>query len=140
MIRRLLPVLALAVIAPATVLADGLYLKLKADKAEVPTQTAVKVTLTAIAMRSFALPAAPVLLVDDGSGQRPCSETECRAVQAVPAFVGPGAPLEGAWEVSLPAPGKYKIKAQYKLSDRTIQSNAVKVEVGGPGDTLAKTR
>jgi hypothetical protein len=141
-IRRRIPALALVLAAswPATALADGLYLKLKADKAQVPAATAVKVTLTAVALRSFALPATPVFLIDDGKGQRPCPEAECRAIQAVPAFVGPDAPLEGTWEVSLPAPGKYKIKAQYKLPDRTIQSNAVKVEVVGEGDTRATSR
>jgi hypothetical protein len=130
-IRRFVPVLVLAAPSgPATAAADGLYLKLKADKPMVRAAEAVKVTLTGVAMRSFALPAAPVFLIDDGTGQRPCPETECRVVQAAPAYVTPDSPLRGAWEVSLPAAGKYKIKAQYKLPDRTVQSNSVRVEVG----------
>jgi hypothetical protein len=53
--------------------------------------------------------------------------------------MAPGSPLQGAWEVSFAAAGKYKIKAQYKLPDRTVQSNSVKVEVGSTVESARTT-
>jgi hypothetical protein len=35
--------------------------------------------------------------------------------------------------------GKYRIKAQYKLPDRTVQSNSVKVEVGSTVESARTT-
>jgi len=137
-IRSRILVLAAALL-PATAAADGLYLKLQAEKTRVPAAEGVKVKLTAVSVRYFSLPASPAFLIDDGKGSRPCPETECRVVERAPAFVTPDAPTVGAYEVILPAPGRYKIRAQYKLKDRVIQSNAVKVEVIPAADQATMT-
>ena len=42
--------------------------------------------------------------------------------------VTPDRRFKGSWQLSL-APGSYKMKVRYKLADRTLDSNTVKLNV-----------
>ena len=114
-------------LAPAA-WADGLYLKLNATEANA---TGVTVTLSAIATHTFRLPEAPLFLVDDGSGMKPAAVAVHALGTAEAVKVTPEEPFKGSWQLPL-APGSYKVKVRYKLADRTVESNAVKVAVPGP--------
>jgi hypothetical protein len=123
---RLAALMALAVTPAAW--ADGLYLKLNAAETNA---TGVTVTLKAVSTYNFRLPESPVFLVDDGNGMKPAG-VQVRALgPAESVKVTPEAPYTGSWQLPL-APGSYKLKVRYKLADRTVESNAVKVEIPGP--------
>jgi hypothetical protein len=109
--------------------ADGLYLKLATETARVQGARPVKVKLTAVATRSFALPAVPVFVIDDGTGTTALTEVEVKAVDGGASQVSADAPASASWELVLPHPGNYKIRARYKLADRVVESNKIAVEV-----------
>lgn len=124
---RLAAALFALVAAPAA-FANGLYLKLSAAEGN---GTGVTLTLKAVSTYNFHLPQSPVFLVDDGGGMK--ATTVAITPVGVPEAVKvtPEAPFTGSWQLPLPA-GSYKIKVRYKLADRTVESNAVKVQVPGP--------
>lgn len=123
---RLAALIALAVTPAAW--ADGLYLKLNAAETNA---TGVTVTLKAVSTYNFRLPESPIFLVDDGNGMKPAGVQVRALAPAESVKVTPEAPYTGSWQLPL-APGAYKVKVRYKLADRTVESNTVKVEVPGP--------
>lgn len=116
---------------PAAARADGLYLKLATENSKVQADQPVRVKLTAVATRSFALPASPQFLVDDGSGPKVLADLEAKALEPPDGKVTPDAAVKGSWELVLPQPGRYKIRVRYQLADRVVESNKVAVEVIG---------
>jgi hypothetical protein len=123
---RLAAALVALASAPAA-LADGLYLKLSAEA----DAAGATLTLKAVATHTFRLPQTPIVLVDDGSGMK-ATTLETVAVDVPESVrVTPEESFKGSWQVPL-APGSYKVKVRYKLADRTVESNAVKVQVPGP--------
>jgi hypothetical protein len=124
-------VLAAGLLATAPVaLASGLYLKLAegARPAEGGAGT-VTLTLQAVATHDFRLPQTPLFLVDDGSGMRVASEAQPTPVDVPETVrVTPERRFNGSWQLNLP-PGAYKVKVRYKLADRTVESNAVRIQV-----------
>ena len=124
---RLALALSLLAIAPAA-MADGLYLKLR-EGAHPAADGRVTLTLVAVATHNFELPQTPIFLIDDGSGMRVAAELRPRPVDVPETVrVTPDQRFEGSWQLSL-APGSYKMKVRYKLADRTLESNAVKLSV-----------
>ncbi len=136
---RTLGALAVFAALAGSASADGLYLKLAAQDSRVQPDQPVKVRLTATVTRPFTLPGAPLFLIDDGSGLKARPEIVVRAVDSPEGgvSVGPGTPFEASWEVALPHPGKYRIQARYRLSDRVISSNKVSVDVVEGGRPVA---
>lgn len=117
-------VLALAPVAAA----EGLHLKLSADTARVGADQPVKVKLVAVALRTLSLPAAPVFLVDDGTGARP--ESGAKALDGAGRVeVTPDKSHTGGYGLILSKPGTYKIQAEYRVNERVVRSNKVTVEV-----------
>ena len=108
-------------------MADGLYLKLREGAR--PAGGDVTLTLVAVATHNFELPQTPIFLIDDGSGMRVAAELRPRPVDVPETVrVTPDQRFKGSWQLSL-APGSYKMKVRYKLADRTLESNAVKLRV-----------
>ena len=127
---RSLPVLLALMAFPVVAQADGLYLKLAAQDSKVRADQPVRVKLTAVATRSFALPAAPQFLIDDGSGMKVRPDLQAKAVESSGGtLVTPDATVNGSWELLLPQPGRYKVRARYQLGDRVVESNKVSIEV-----------
>jgi hypothetical protein len=113
--------------APAA--AQGLFLKLSTEEAKVAVDRPVKIKLTAVVTRSFDIPA-PEFFVDDGSGRTALPEAKVRPLdEARPGRVSPGTPRRVSWELELPSPGRYRIQAVCRLSDRVVESNKLAVEV-----------
>jgi hypothetical protein len=122
--RAVLLISSFALLAPGLALADGLYLNLKADGAKVAAGQPAKLQLTAVATRSFDLPGTPEIIVDGGA------TPEVRAVEANGGVkVTSEKAVKTGYEVVLKQPGTYKMKARYRLSDRTVESNKVTVVV-----------
>jgi hypothetical protein len=89
----------------------------------------VTLTLQAVATHDFRLPQTPLFLVDDGSGMRVASEAQPTPVDVPETVrVTPERRFNGSWQLNLP-PGAYKVKVRYKLADRTVESNAVRIQV-----------
>jgi hypothetical protein len=113
--------------------ADGLYLKLAGPTNGVASGQPVRLKLEAVATRSFELGATPEFLVDDGERVRPAAAAEVKALDPKPLAVTPDRPVSREWELTLPAaPGRYKIRARYRVRDRVVTSNRVSVEVAAP--------
>jgi hypothetical protein len=124
--------------ATAPAHAQGLFVKLAAENTRVSAAEPVKVRLTTVVTRTFNLPA-PEFLIDDGTGLKARPEIKVKAVETgAAATVAPGMPHQASWEVELPAPGRYKIQARYRLDDRVAQSNKLDVEVTGGDAAPAK--
>lgn len=127
-------VLAAGVLALSpSVFASGLYLKLAEGPKPAPDAGAsVTLTVQAVSTIDLRLPQSPLFLVDDGKGMRIASEADPKPVD-VPASVrvSPEETFDGSWRLNL-APGTYRVKVRYKLADRTVESNTVKVQVPGP--------
>ena len=122
--RAVLLLSSLALMAPGLALADGLYLSLKADGAKIPAGQAAKLQLTAVATRSYDLPGMPEIVVDGGA------TPEVRAVESNGGVkVTPEKAVKTGYEVVLTQPGTYKMKARYRVNNRTIESNKVTVVV-----------
>jgi len=120
--RAVLLILSFVLLAPGLALADGLYLNLKADGAKVPAGQPAKLQLTAVATHSFDLPGTPEIIVDGGA------TPEVRAVEASGGIkVTPEKAVKTGYEVVLKQPGTYKMKARYRINNRTIESNKVTV-------------
>jgi hypothetical protein len=120
--RAVLLILSFVLLAPGLVLADGLYLNLKAEGAKVPAGQPAKLQLTAVATHSFDLPGTPEIIVDGGA------TPEVRAVEAGGGVkVTPEKAVKTGYEVVLKQPGTYKMKARYRINNRTIESNKVTV-------------
>lgn len=116
-----------------SVFASGLYLKLAEGPKPAPgAGSSVTLTVQAVSTIDLKLPQSPLFLVDDGKGMRIASEADPRPID-VPASVSvtPERKFTGSWQINL-APGTYRVKVRYKLADRTVESNAVKVAVPGP--------
>lgn len=124
---RLAAALVALAAAPAA-LANGLYLKLSAAEG---SASGVTLTLKAVSTYNFRLPQSPVFLVDDGSGMKATSVAITPVGVPESVKVTPEESFTGSWQLPL-APGSYKVKVRYKLADRTVESNAVKVQVPGP--------
>jgi hypothetical protein len=129
MSASVLVVAALAA-APRPVSAEGLYLKLDGPRAGVQPGQPVRVRLKAVATRPFHLSGAPEFLVDDGKQVRSMAESELKGIDSKGLAVTPDQPASREWELALPEPGKYKIRARYRLADRVVDSNRISVEVG----------
>lgn len=129
---RLVLAAGLMAVAPAA-LAGGLYLKLaEGAKPAEGASSAVILTLQAVATHDFKLPQTPLFLVDDGSGMRLASEAQPKPIDVPESVrVTPEQKFNGSWQISLP-PGSYKVKVRYKLADRTVESNAVRIRVPTP--------
>ena len=120
------------------VAAQGMFLKLKAEDAKVAADQPVKVHLTAVVTRSFSRPE-PEFLVDDGTGMRIRPEIKVTALDATrPEKVSPGTPHRAAWEIELPNPGQYRIRARCRYTDRIIESNKLTIEVTAPAKQAAQ--
>ncbi|HET7293179.1 MAG TPA: hypothetical protein VFM88_12190 [Vicinamibacteria bacterium] len=119
--------LAVLAVAPAS-FANGLYLKLAQGPA---SESGVTLTLSAVATHDFKLPQTPLFLVDDGTGMKAATGISPRPLDVPETVrVTPERSFKGSWQLDL-APGAYKVKVRYKLADRTVESNAVKVQVPG---------
>jgi hypothetical protein len=128
-----LPALLLATLAaPEPASADGLYLKLDGPRSGVEQGQPVRVRLKAIATRPFHLPGAPEFLVDDGKQVRSLGAADLKASDSRTLAVTPDQPAAREWDLALPEPGRYKIRARYRLADRVIDSNRISVEVAAP--------
>ena len=114
------------VLAPLAASAQSLHLKLSADAPRVAATQPVKVKVVAVALRTLSLPAAPLFLVDDGSGAQP---SEVAAGHAGRVEVTPDKSHTGDYELMLSKPGTYKILAEYRVDNRPVRSNKVTVEV-----------
>jgi len=130
--RRLVHSLLLLLIAglpamPAA--AEGLYLKLAAKPAEVGPDQALTLRLTAVATHTFTLPTTPVFLVDDGSGERESSDLVSAAAGEASYRVTADRAVERSYSLLVRQPGTYRIRVQYRLANRVIQSNKVTVRV-----------
>jgi hypothetical protein len=113
--------------APAA-LASGLYLKLSRAEAGEGAHSVV-LTLQAVASRDFTLPQTPLFLLDDGSGMRVAAEVQPEPIDVPETVrVTPEQRWSGSWRLQLPA-GAYKVKVRYKLADRTVESNAIRIQV-----------
>jgi len=123
--RAVLLILSLVLLAPGLAMADGLYLNLKAEGAKVPAGQPAKLQLTAVATHSFDLPGTPEIIVDGGA------TPEVRAVEVNGGGikVTPDKAVKTGYEVVLKQPGTYKMKARYRVNNRTIESNKVTVVV-----------
>ncbi len=121
--------LAVALLSSAPLaLANGLYLKLS-EGARSGADAAVTLRLQAVATHDFKLPQSPLFLVDEGKGMRVASEVEAKPVNVPESVrVTPEQKFDGSWQLSLP-PGSYKVKVRYKLKDRTVESNAIRIQV-----------
>lgn len=118
-------VLALA-LGPLAASAQGLHLKLSSEAPRVAATQPVKVKVVAVALRTLSLPAAPVFLVDDGTGARP---SDAVAGHEGRVEVTPDKSHTGDYELTLSKPGTYKIQAEYRVEDRPVRSNKVTVQV-----------
>jgi len=122
--RAVLLILSFTLLAPGLALADGLYLNLKADGAKVSAGQPAKLQLTHVATHSFDLPGTPEIIVDGGA------TPEVRAVEANGGVkVTPEKAVKTGYEVVLKQPGTYKLKARYRVNNRTVESNKVTVVV-----------
>jgi hypothetical protein len=122
--RAVLLMSGLVLLAPGLALADGLYLNLKADGAKVAAGQPARLQLTAVGTRSFDLPGTPEIVVDGGA------TPEVRAVEASGGVkVTPEKAAKAGYEVVLKQPGTYKMKARYRVNNRTVESNKVTVVV-----------
>ena len=120
--RAVLLILSAVLLTPGLVMADGLYLDLKTDGAKVAAGQPAKLELTHVATHSFRLPGAPVFIVDGGATPEVRSangEVKVTADKSVKA----------AYEVVLKEPGTYKVRARYRVNNKTIDSNKVTVVV-----------
>lgn len=124
--RLVIGTVLVAGVSAVRVAADGLYLKLHAEQLEVQAAEPAKFRLTATATRTFELPSAPVLLVDDGSGMQPRGEARCGSSVS---RVTPERSWIGSCEVSLEKPGSYQVRLRYRLADRVVETNKVSVKV-----------
>ncbi len=71
-------------------------------------------------------------LIDDGSGMKVRPDLQTKAVESSGGtLVTPDATVNGSWELLLPQPGRYKVRARYQLGDRMVESNKVSIEVLG---------
>ncbi len=121
-------VLAFALVSAPVALADGLYLKLS-EVAHSTPDSSVTVRLQAVATPYFKRPQSPLFLVDEGKGMRVASEIEARPLDIPESVrVTPERKFDGSWQLNLP-PGSYKVKVRYKLANRTVESNAIKIQV-----------
>jgi hypothetical protein len=120
--------IAVAALVPVLAQADGLYLKLAAEPDTVAEGQTVRLKLKAVSTRTVKLPATPELVVD-GPSAAPLTPIVVRASAPT---VTADKPTEGEWDVALPQPGRYRIRARYKVDGRTMESNRVTVEVGAP--------
>ena len=122
--RAVLLISSFALLAPGLAMADGLYLNLKSDGAKVAAGQPAKLQLTAVATHSFDLPGTPEIVVDGGL------IPEVRAVEQNGGVkVTPDKAVKTGYEVVLKQPGTYKMKARYRVNNRTIESNKVTVVV-----------
>jgi hypothetical protein len=122
--RAVLLASSFVLLAPGLALADGLYLNLKANGGKVAAGQPAKLQLTAVSTRSYELPGTPEIVVDGGAA------AEVRAVEGNGSVkVTPDKAVKAGYEVVLSQPGTYKLKARYKLADRTVESNKVTVVV-----------
>jgi len=119
-------------VAVAPLAADGLYLKLDGPRTGIPSDQPVRLRLRAVATRSFDLGVRPEFLVDDGERERPVAESEVKALDPEPLSVTPDRPVSREWELTLSRPGRYKVRARYRLTGRVVDSNRVSVEVTAP--------
>jgi hypothetical protein len=111
--------------------AQGMFLKLATDEAKVAPDQPVKVRLTTVVTRTFPVPE-PEFLIDDGTGLKVRTDVKVTAVETPSAAsVLPGRPHRASWEIELPNPGQYRIRARYRMSDRIVESNKLTVEVTG---------
>jgi hypothetical protein len=117
-------VLAALAAAPRPAAADGLFLRLDGPKGVASGQP-VTVRLKAIATRPFHIVGTPEFLVDDGKQVRVVTEGEGRPALAVT----PDRPAAAEWRLDLPEPGRYRIRARYRLADRVVDSNKISIEV-----------
>jgi hypothetical protein len=128
--RPLLAGSALVLAIPAH--ADGPYLKLRADRAEVQAQQAAKLTLTAVSLRTLALPA-PVVFVDEGDGFRARPELSCALAEGGQSLtVTPDKAVVASCEIKLQRPGKTRVRLDYRLPSGIARTNAVTFDVQGP--------
>ena len=118
-------VVAALVAAPRPAAADGLFLRLDGPKAGVQPGQAVRVRLKAIATRPFHILGTPEFLVDDGKAVRVITEGDGRPSLSVT----PDRPASAEWQLDLPEPGRYRVRARYRLADRVIDSNKISIEV-----------
>jgi hypothetical protein len=108
--------------------ADGLYLKLAAEKREA-SAGAVAVRLTALATRPLDLEAVPLFFVDQGQGMRAEPDLAVTApAGSTPLKLAPGASVKRSFELRLP-PGRHRVKARYRFADRVIDSNTITLTV-----------
>ena len=133
--RTLLAGSALVLAIPAH--ADGPYLKLRADQAEVQAQQGAKLTLTAVSPRTIALPA-PVVFVDEGDGFRARPDLSCaQAGGAKSLTVTPDRAVVSSCEIKLDRPGKNRVRLEYRLPSGLARTNAVTLDVQGPAAARA---
>jgi hypothetical protein len=122
--RAVLLILSFVLLVPGLAQADGLYLNLKADGAKVPAGQPAKLQLTHVATHSFSLPGTPEFIVDGGA------TPEVRATETGgDVRVTPDKAVKAAYEVVLKQPGTYKVRARYRVNNKTIESNKVTVVV-----------
>lgn len=140
-------VLALMMAASEPQSTDALRLRLAAPKPRVLLGEPVKLNLTWTALRQTQVVTdALVILLDDGNGFRPYSETTfgTRLVVHVPEMLKPGEerktshvlavsggmPKPGVrnFRLAFPKPGHYRLKARYE----TLTSNVVTIEIVAP--------
>jgi hypothetical protein len=129
---RTLAIVALTVLPAVPALASGLFLKVKPVADRVAEGAPVVLELRAVTTRPFSLPASPQVLVSDKDGKMAPADLTCAPFEADAngnVDLGSSADRKGRCELKL-APGAHKIQLRYKLDDRTVDSNSVKVQVG----------
>lgn len=129
---RTLAIVALTVLPTAPALASGLFLKVKPVADRVAEGAPVVLELRAVTTRPFNLPASPQVLVSDKDGHMAPADLTCAPFETGAngnVELRSSADLKGRCELKL-APGAHKVQLRYKLDDRTVDSNTVKVQVG----------
>jgi len=137
LVRRVLLALLVLLGLAGSAAAQGIFLKLSTDEAKVSADRPLKVRLTAVVTRSFPAPE-PEFLFDDGTGMKVRPEIKVTAVETAGGTVLPGRPHRASWEIELPNPGQYKIRARCRLRDRVVESNKLAVEVTGSATMAAQ--